>query len=161
MTASLSALSPVRFVPPGRFLVLNRVRGWVNPRAVVRLETFGKLKESISSGTRTGYLPACSIVPQPTTLSRAPEDVLGLQILVVAYRVTELPCSVAIEKKTWLLTTEVNFPEHWGHIRCSRFNSELHWDVPLITFPLIMEYILTVRPKWLKFYSFLEAKCAL
>jgi hypothetical protein len=36
------------------------------------LEGLGKLKKSTSSGIRTGNLPACSIVAQPTTLSRAP-----------------------------------------------------------------------------------------
>jgi hypothetical protein len=35
----------------------------------VRLEGLGKLKKSTSSGTRTADLPACSIVPQSTTLS--------------------------------------------------------------------------------------------
>jgi hypothetical protein len=40
---------------------------------IVRLEGLGKLKKkSILSGTRTGDLLACSIVPQPTTLPRAP-----------------------------------------------------------------------------------------
>jgi hypothetical protein len=38
----------------------------------VRLEGLGKLKKSTSSGTGTGDLPACSIVPQPATLPRAP-----------------------------------------------------------------------------------------
>jgi hypothetical protein len=42
------------------------------PRAIVRLEGLVKLKESTSSGTRTGDLPSCSIVFQPTTLLRAP-----------------------------------------------------------------------------------------
>jgi hypothetical protein len=37
-----------------------------------RLEGLGKLKNSTSSGSRTGDLPAYSIVPQPTTLPRAP-----------------------------------------------------------------------------------------
>jgi hypothetical protein len=39
----------------------------------VRLEGLGKLKKSTSSGLD---LPACSIVPQPTTLPRAPNNAL-------------------------------------------------------------------------------------
>jgi hypothetical protein len=38
----------------------------------VRLEGLGKLKKSTSSGIRTSDIPACSIVPQPTTLPRDP-----------------------------------------------------------------------------------------
>jgi hypothetical protein len=72
MTARLWVLCAGRFLPLGRFLVLTFVRGWVDPRAIVRLEGLGKLKKSTSSGTRIGDLPACSIVPQPTTLPRAP-----------------------------------------------------------------------------------------
>jgi hypothetical protein len=60
-------------LPPGRFLVLIFVGGWVDPRVIVQLEGLCKFKESTLSGTRTGYLPACSIVPQPTTLPRAPD----------------------------------------------------------------------------------------
>jgi hypothetical protein len=63
--------APAAFLPPGRFLVLIFVRGWVDPRAIVQLEGLGKLKKSTSSGTWTGDLLACSIVPQPTTLPRA------------------------------------------------------------------------------------------
>jgi hypothetical protein len=44
----------------------------VDPRAIVRLEELGKLKKYTSSGTRTGDLPACSVVPQPITVPRAP-----------------------------------------------------------------------------------------
>jgi hypothetical protein len=38
----------------------------------MRLELLGKLKNATSSGTRTGDRPACSIVPQATTLPRVP-----------------------------------------------------------------------------------------
>jgi hypothetical protein len=35
----------VRFLPPGRFLVLIFVRGLVDPRPILLLEGFGKLKK--------------------------------------------------------------------------------------------------------------------
>jgi hypothetical protein len=45
----------------------------VDPRALVRLEGLGQLRKSNDLiGNRTHDLPACSIVPQPTTLPRAP-----------------------------------------------------------------------------------------
>jgi hypothetical protein len=47
------------------------VRGWTQHRTIVRLVGLGQLKKSTSSGTRTGDLPACSIVPQPSTVPHA------------------------------------------------------------------------------------------
>jgi hypothetical protein len=37
----------------------------------MQVEGLGKLKNSTSSGTLIGDRPACSIVPQPATLTRA------------------------------------------------------------------------------------------
>jgi hypothetical protein len=73
MVVRLSALCTGRPSPPGIFLVLISVRGRVDPRAIVQLEELGKLKKSTSSGIRSRDLPACSIVPQPTTLPHTPK----------------------------------------------------------------------------------------
>jgi hypothetical protein len=70
MAVRLSALCAGRPLHPGRFLVLISVRGWVDPRSIVRLEGLGKLKNPVTFGNRTRDLPAWSIVPQPATLPR-------------------------------------------------------------------------------------------
>jgi hypothetical protein len=64
--------APAALYLPGRFLVLITVRGWVDPRVIVRLEGLATLKRTHLIGARSRDLPAFSIVPQPTTLPRAP-----------------------------------------------------------------------------------------
>jgi hypothetical protein len=73
MGVRLSALRAGRPLPARKFLVLVYVRGRVDPTAIVRLEGLGQLKRSNDLiGKRTRDLQACSIVPQPTTLTCAP-----------------------------------------------------------------------------------------
>jgi hypothetical protein len=71
MVVRLLALHTSCPLASGRFLVLISVRDWVNLRAIVWLEGLGKLKKSNDIGNQTRDLPACSIVPQPTTLLHA------------------------------------------------------------------------------------------
>jgi hypothetical protein len=53
--AKLSDLRAGRTLPRGRFPVLICVRGWVDPRAIVRLEELGQLKNPMNS---SGIEPA-------------------------------------------------------------------------------------------------------
>jgi hypothetical protein len=46
----------------------------------MRLEGLGKLKRSHLIGTQSRDLPACSIVPQPTTLPRAPQLIRSMRV---------------------------------------------------------------------------------
>jgi hypothetical protein len=71
MAVKLWNLGGGRPLPPGRSLILISVRVWVYSRAIVRLEGLGKLKKKHLIGTRSRDFPACSIVPQSTTLPRA------------------------------------------------------------------------------------------
>jgi hypothetical protein len=73
MAVRLSALCAGRPLHPGRFLVLISVKGWVDPQAysaAERIRSIEKSNDLIANQTRDH--PASSIVPQPTTLPRAP-----------------------------------------------------------------------------------------
>jgi hypothetical protein len=68
MAVKLSALRAGRSLPLGRFLVLTSVRSCVDLRTITWLERISQLKCSVTNMNRTRDLPACGIVPQPTTL---------------------------------------------------------------------------------------------
>jgi hypothetical protein len=56
MAVRLSALGSIRALPPGKCLILISLGGWVNPRAIMRLEGLSGLKKNPT--TSTGIEPA-------------------------------------------------------------------------------------------------------
>jgi hypothetical protein len=69
--------APAALYPPGRFLVLISVRGWVDLRTIMRLEGLGQFKNPMtSSGFESATFRLVALVPQPTRLLRAPKIVL-------------------------------------------------------------------------------------
>jgi hypothetical protein len=68
MAMKFSALRARRPVPDRKFLVVISVRGRVDPRAIVGLEGLFILKKVRRMEIQTCDIPACSIVPPPTTL---------------------------------------------------------------------------------------------
>jgi hypothetical protein len=73
-TDGCEALGADRHLPPGRFLVLISVRGLVDHSADGRIKSIKKSNYLMRNRTRN--LPACSIMPRPTTLPRAPRNIL-------------------------------------------------------------------------------------
>jgi hypothetical protein len=71
----------------------------VDPRAMVRLEGLSNLKKIHLIGIRSRGLPACSIVPQPTTLPHAP---------ILYYIIFEIMCIMMIIMMNSLIDDDGN-----------------------------------------------------
>jgi hypothetical protein len=63
----------------------------MDPRTIVRLQGLGKLKKSNDLiGNRTSDLLAFSIVPQPTTIPRAPNEYVRIAKILIKAVVDEV-----------------------------------------------------------------------
>jgi hypothetical protein len=128
MAVRLSALCARRPLPPGRFLVLISVRGWVEPRAIVRLEGLGQLKKSNDHiWNRTRDLAACiSIMPQPTTPPRAPKVHRNVKFLITSYIKTKFQLSGTLftRKKNIRSLGSEKLTSWWRSKRERRWNTK-------------------------------------
>jgi hypothetical protein len=99
MAVRLSSLRADRPLHPGRFLVLSPVRVCVYPRAIVAA---GMIRSSEKSndffGSRNCDLPACSIVPQPTTLLHAPPPEYTVSISLHEYILYQILYQLGMEQ---------------------------------------------------------------
>jgi hypothetical protein len=90
----------------------------------VRLEVLRQLKKIHLIGTRTDNLPACSLVPQPTTLPLAPPpDVFGRREI----------CLLTLRHSRILLQIALNL---WLSILKKSYHRELVWYISFLQFCL-------------------------
>jgi hypothetical protein len=109
MAVRLLALRAGRPLPPGRYLVLISVKRLSQPQshsAAARIWSFKKSSDLIEN--RTSDLPACSVVPQPTTLARASGKLLGL-FKTSVYQLRENVCISDRKTSHSMLCREIRY----------------------------------------------------
>jgi hypothetical protein len=74
------ALYPQKYLP-----VFLSVKGGINPRAMMLLEGYGELKNSMTIGTRTPDLSDCRITPQQSTPPCALSFLKGSFISILSF----------------------------------------------------------------------------
>jgi hypothetical protein len=101
MAVRLSALLAGRPLPPGRFLILISVRGWVDSRTMVRLKELGKLKilnDLIRNQTRDLKVEVTLRLTVSQSACGGVEPTLGL---VTRYYFLSESCVVSVGRPLW------------------------------------------------------------
>jgi hypothetical protein len=102
--------APAVFYPPGKFLILLSVRGWVDLRAIVLLEGLDQLKNPMTS---SGFEQATFrlVVPQPTTLPRDKNPLKWTLLQLNSYSTTGClpPINSSWRQAAWDPRPEISF----------------------------------------------------
>jgi hypothetical protein len=127
--------APAALYPPGRFLVLISVRGWVDPQGHSTAgRTWSIEKSNDLIGNQTRDILACSVVPRPTTLPRAPFTVslfFSLQVSL-PYESVETAITLKMSTFSYLICFSVMFILPWCRFillykQCLKFFLAVHF----------------------------------
>jgi hypothetical protein len=147
MAVRLSALCTSCPLAPGRFLVLIYVRGWIDPRAIVRLEGLGQSKNPVT-------LPEINVFGHGFVQKSFLYDLVNVCVSPSFFMgIVRCKTNLFLQLQTflvrdnfWIITLFYSFT-HWP--KCHDFVLELK----NISLPLLMVPEYGIRKLWLEQFT--------